>query len=163
MAKYDLPNQYTQEYNEFDRLYRLGNQRSQSGNISFTSTSSNIIYNSTTGQEGILQSLQTALLPYLIKAGDFNAKVEQSDYNLHIKDNLLKNDYIGGTTQTPTIIDGQITQVVHKDSGNATLRTDTFTYTPSLITEIRTLSTGETLTLKYYFNSDGSYNRTEVS
>jgi len=74
----------------------------------------------------------------------------------------LYADSIKGSTQTPTIIGGQITQIVHKIGAN-TVRTDTFAYTSTLITEVRTLPTGEVLTLKYYFNADGSYNRTEVS
>jgi hypothetical protein len=80
----------------------------------------------------------------------------------HLTNDMLKYDCINGTTQTPTIVNGQITQIEHKDDTNITVRTDTFTYTNTLITEIRTLSTGQSLTLKYYFNIDGSYNRTEV-
>lgn len=82
--------------------------------------------------------------------------IEQILYEL-----LLVQD-IPGTTQTPIYSHGNITQITHQDVGNNILRTDTFSYTSSLITEVRTLSTGESLTLKYYFNSNGSYNRTEV-
>jgi len=80
----------------------------------------------------------------------------------YVKHQYLYEDAIKGSTQTPTIVGGQITQIVHK-IGTNTLRMDTFTYTSTLITEVRTLLTGEVLTLRYYFNADGSYNRTEVS
>lgn len=67
-----------------------------------------------------------------------------------------------GTIQTPTYTNGKISQIVHK-IGAATVRTDTFTYTATLITEVRTIANGNVTTYKYYFNADGSYNRTEVS
>ena len=76
-------------------------------------------------------------------------------------DILLQND-IKGTTQTPTYVNGDITTVTHKDSGNNVVRIDNFTYTQSVITEIRTITNGSSITFKYYFNADGSYNRTEV-
>lgn len=83
--------------------------------------------------------------------------IEQALYEL-----LLAQD-IKGTTQTPTYTTGKITQILHKTGGVTLVRTDTFTYTQPLITEVRTLVTGETLTLKHYFNTDNSFNRTEVS
>lgn len=83
--------------------------------------------------------------------------IEQALYEL-----LLAQD-IKGTTQTPTYTSGNITQILHKTGGVTLVRTDTFTYTQPLITEVRTLVTGETLTFKYYFNGDNSFNRTEVS
>lgn len=81
-----------------------------------------------------------------------------------VEADLQLSDDIVSTTQTPTFNSlGQIIQMVHTDSGNNVIRTDTFTYTAALIKEVRTLQTGETKTLKSYFNTDGSYNRTEVS
>ena len=70
--KYNLPDTYTEEFKEYDRLYKLGADRSVSGNLSFTSASSLITYNSTTGQLGIMQQLQSILNPYLIAAPDYN-------------------------------------------------------------------------------------------
>lgn len=83
--------------------------------------------------------------------------IEQALYEL-----LLAQD-IKGTTQTPTYTGADITQILHKTGGLTLVRTDTFTYTQPLITEVRTLVTGETITFKYYFNADYSFNRTEVS
>lgn len=73
----------------------------------------------------------------------------------------LYSDAIQGTTQTPSFTNGQITQIFHK-AGSTTVRTDTFSYTSGQITETRTLNTSETVTLTYYFNADGSLNRTVV-
>ena len=54
---------------------------------------------------------------------------------------------IKGTNQFIAFnIDGSIQNIQHKDSGNNVIRTDTFTYGTNLITEVRTLSTGEILT-----------------
>jgi hypothetical protein len=159
--KLDLPNQLVSEYIEYDRLYKLGNERSISGSLSFVSSSSSVEYTSTTGQLGILQSLQIALSSYLIAASDYN---EIKDvFDAHFTENKLLNEIIVNTTQTPTYTDGKVTQIVHKDVSNNTIRTDTFTYTATKITEVRTLNTDETLTLEYYFDVNGTYNRTEVS
>ena len=59
--------------------------------------------------------------------------------------NLL-HDEIPNTVQTYTFTDGSVSQVLHK-SGNTTVRTDTFTYATNTITEVRTLNTGESLTI----------------
>jgi hypothetical protein len=76
---------------------------------------------------------------------------------------LLFAQDLKGTTQTPTYTGKNITQIVHKDAGNVIVRTDVYTYTPTLITEVRTLAANNaTMTFKYYFNADGSYNRMEV-
>lgn len=58
----------------------------------------------------------------------------------------LLNNEIPDTVQTYTFTDGSVTQVLHK-SGNVTVRTDSFTYTTNMITEVRTLNTGESLTI----------------
>jgi len=91
--KYDLPNasgttsNLTSEQTEYERLYKL-KPRTQSGNITFTSTTSSTIYNTTTygsgayintGEQGMLNILADVLDGYRIKASDFNAKAEQSD------------------------------------------------------------------------------------
>ena len=59
---------------------------------------------------------------------------------------LLTEDTIPGTTQTVTMTDGKVTQVAHTQ-GNTTLRTDVFTYSTGSITEVRTLNSGESLTM----------------
>lgn len=53
---------------------------------------------------------------------------------------------IPDTTQTITLTDGMLSQILHK-SGNTTVRTDTFAYDSGSFTEIRTLSTGVSLTI----------------
>ena len=59
----------------------------------------------------------------------------------------LYSDVVPNTSQTLTIdSNGTITQILHK-SGGTTIRTDVFTYTPTTATEVRTLNTGETLTI----------------
>jgi len=79
-----------------------------------------------------------------------------------IENDAALSDSIKGAIETPTYTNGDITQIVHAIAG-VMVRTDTFTYTPTLITEVKTLANGATKTSKYYFNADGSYNRTEVS
>ena len=71
-VKQNLPDQYVNEYSIYDNLYRLGVARSVSGDLSYTSTSSGVAYNSTTGQLGILQQLETVLSSYLISSNDYN-------------------------------------------------------------------------------------------
>ena len=65
--------------------------------------------------------------------------------DLKIAMNLL-HDEIPNTTQTYTFTDGSVSQVLHK-SGSTTARTDVFTYATNTITEVRTLNTGESLTI----------------
>lgn len=97
-----------------------------------------------------------------------DGQIITSKWGNKIEDGIYKArhlfvDYIDGTTQYPTYdIKGDITKIEHKDARNNILRTDTFTHTPTLITEVRTLNTGETLTLKYYFDTNGKYLKTEV-
>ena len=57
---------------------------------------------------------------------------------------LLLASEIEGTTQTPTISDGNLTKIVHKDGSNNTIRTDTISVSSSQVTETRVLNTGET-------------------
>jgi len=71
-TKYDLPNQFVSELQEYQTLFMLAANKTNSGNLSFTSTSSGVTYNSTTGQQGIFDTLQTTLADYLISANDWN-------------------------------------------------------------------------------------------
>lgn len=69
--------------------------------------------------------------------------VQDADYTHQ----TLLVDEIPNTVQTFTFAsDGSVSQVLHK-RGTATVRTDTFTYTSSTITETRVLSSGETLVI----------------
>lgn len=58
----------------------------------------------------------------------------------------LEVDEIPNTTQSYTRTNGRVTQITHTRSGVA-IRTDAFTYGSGMITETRTLSTGEVLTI----------------
>lgn len=60
--------------------------------------------------------------------------------------NLLL-DAIPNTTQSYTFSDGQVSQITHTRD-DSTVRTDAFVYGTGTITETRTLSTGETLTIQ---------------
>ena len=58
---------------------------------------------------------------------------------------LLSYD-VPNTVQTYTFVDGSISQIVHKQN-TTTIRTDVFTYSAESITEMRTLNTGESLSI----------------
>lgn len=59
----------------------------------------------------------------------------------------LESDNIIGTTQEVTYdSSGNVSSVLHKKSGT-TIRTDTFTFGDHTITEVRTLSSGQSLTI----------------
>lgn len=77
--KFDLPNSLVSELVKFNELFLKGLTRTTTGNLSFTSTSSTETYNSTTGEEGLLTLLKTALIDYMVTATDFNNKLEASD------------------------------------------------------------------------------------
>ena len=60
----------------------------------------------------------------------------------------LQEESIPGTTQTIAFdSSGSISQIVHKNSSDVAIRTDAFTFGANTITEVRTLYTGETLTI----------------
>jgi len=84
--KYNLPNasatsnNYTNEYSQYDYLYKK-KPRTDIGNIQFTSSTSGTIYSTATynsgayadtGEEGMLQILKDVLTDYLIVATDYN-------------------------------------------------------------------------------------------
>ena len=61
---------------------------------------------------------------------------------------LLQEETIPDTTQTISFdSSGNVSSIVHKDGSNNTIRSDAFTFGANTITEIRTLYTGETLTI----------------
>ena len=82
------------------------------------------------------------------KTGDEITAINESldDVKADLVKELLTEDTIPGTTQTVTMTDGKVTQVAHTQ-GNTTLRTDVFTYSTGSITEVRTLNSGESLTM----------------
>lgn len=59
---------------------------------------------------------------------------------------ILLNDEVPNTTQEYTFSNGKVSQVVHSRNSSS-VRTDAFTYGTGTITEVRTLSTGENLTI----------------
>lgn len=59
---------------------------------------------------------------------------------------ILLSDDVPNTVQTYTFVDGSISQIVHKQN-TTTIRTDVFTYSAESITEMRTLNTGESLSI----------------
>ena len=84
------------------------------------------------------------------------AKRTGTDYDLRWVDqaggdgtfNRLQWDNIPDTTQS-IVFDqqGNIASITHTDSGSVAVRTDAFTFGENTITEVRTLNTGESLTL----------------
>ena len=61
----------------------------------------------------------------------------------------LDEENIPGTTQIITFdAEGNVSQIVHNTTGTSTaVRTDVFTFGTNTITEVRTLNTGESLTI----------------
>ena len=70
----------------------------------------------------------------------------QNDVDSLRDDFILEMDEIPDTVQSYTFVDGTVSQITHNRSGVA-VRTDVFTYGTNTITEVRTLSTGESLTI----------------
>ncbi|MGV8172871.1 MAG: hypothetical protein ACP5M6_01545 [Methanobrevibacter sp.] len=70
--KSELPDNLVDEWAQYNYIKLLGNTRSNTGNGQWTSTSSGVTYNSTTGQLGIMQKLYDALLPFIISSDDWN-------------------------------------------------------------------------------------------
>jgi hypothetical protein len=67
---------------------------------------------------------------------------------------LAESTQIKGTTQSIVFnADGTVQKVQHKDLNNVVLREDSFTYETNLITEVRTLSTGGSVTFKYHLDT----------
>lgn len=79
------------------------------------------------------------------KTGDEIAAINES-LNAADKYSILLNDEVPNTTQAYTFSNGSVSQVIHSRN-NTPIRTDVFTYSSSSITEVRTLNTGESLTI----------------
>ena len=85
--------------------------------------------------DGAIQELQTTDI------------IDNVDYASIKTINALQSN-IKGTTQAITFNgDGTVQKVQHKDTGNNLIREDVFTYATNLITEVRTLTSGGTVTL----------------
>ena len=82
--------------------------------------------------------------PPAINADNLN-KIEQGIYDAHIIEMLLCGA-IPDTKQTIVEEDGTIKRVLHKRE-NTTIRTDTLTFATGSVTEVRTLKTGENVTI----------------
>lgn len=72
-------------------------------------------------------------------------KIDAAIGNIQKLEKLLIPE-IPNTTQTVNFENGVVSSIVHKE-GNTTVRTDTFVITDAQVTETRTLSTGEVLTV----------------
>ena len=80
------------------------------------------------------QDLATALAP-------LESDIDELDVR-----SLLTLEEIPDTVQTYTFTSGNLTQLLHSRN-NAAVRTDAFTYGTNTLTEVRTLSSGESLTI----------------
>ena len=70
----------------------------------------------------------------------------KADLGAADKHSILLNDEVQNTTQEYTFSNGRVSQVTHSRN-SAAVRTDVFTYGTGTITEVRTLATGESLTI----------------
>ena len=75
------------------------------------------------------------------------------DKTFVVSDDLL-SDNIKSTTQSIVFnADRSVQKIQHKDSFGGIVRDDVFTYTTNQITEVRTLSNGQTVTYKYHLDT----------
>jgi len=79
------------------------------------------------------------------KTGDELTAIK-ADLDAQDKYTILQNDEVPNTIQAYTFDNGKVSQVVHSRNSVA-VRTDAFTYGTGTITEVRTLNTGESLTI----------------
>jgi hypothetical protein len=71
-----------------------------------------------------------------------------------VESSLAENTNIKGTIQNTIFnADGTVQKVQHVDSVSVVIREDVFTYADNLITEVRTLSNGGSLTFKYHLDT----------
>lgn len=94
---------------------------------------------------GMIGDGETPIPPTPDLYAQYVALVESTCDDLNARADLQNE--IRGAVQTVTLnADGSIAGVVHKISGT-TVRTDVLTYSGTTVTEVRTLSSGESLTL----------------
>ena len=81
--------------------------------------------------------------------GDKLVKLDglKAAYDEHKIKILLLADEVPGTTQTITFAGNGNVQTITHTRDNVAVRTDAFTFAENTITEVRTLSTGESLTI----------------
>lgn len=89
----------------------------------------------------LYEDLTEILTPYADKINQNTASLRNCD----VLSKLLHDD-VPNTVQNYTFVDGKVSKVEHK-SGDIVKRTDVFTYETSSITEVRTLDSGESLTI----------------
>ena len=109
------------------------------GNVDNTSDANKPISDAVAAKLGTVPSGKTL-------QGEIDAtNSDVSDLKLAI---LLQEETIPDTTQTIAFdSSGNVSSIVHKDGSNNTIRSDAFTFGTNTITEVRTLYTGETLTI----------------
>lgn len=117
-TKYDLPDEYIDEKNEYLTLKDLGIQRTVTGSFPFISSTSGTDYSVTTGgQEAVMQKLKTKIHPYTWFAIDANEKANQSDLDTT---NATLTGHINNFTQ-------------HYAIGTATSLNNAYTFTTTVI------------------------------
>ncbi|MBX4266528.1 hypothetical protein [Clostridium estertheticum] len=79
-----------------------------------------------------------------------NQKSLNESIDSKFADNMLLVDDIKGTISYPVFVANQLNEIDHK-IGSTVIRSDVFTYSTNLITEVRTIiATGRTLTFKFH-------------
>lgn len=118
------------------------------------------LFDETSGEWHENQQLSEAVAAYL---GDHPEVIDQAAIEAMFGERLdgiesdigglksalaLQEENIPGTTQTITFdASGNVSQIVHTDESDVAIRTDAFTFGTNTITEVRTLNTGESLTI----------------
>ena len=113
-TKLDLPYNMASEQEELNTYYLQqanGTTLTTTGDVTFPSTSSGVVYStisslagaySNQGQAGMLQILQITLASYLITANDFNSKQDQNGASNYGIDTTNTNTYAITLTPAPT-------------------------------------------------------------
>lgn len=97
---------------------------------------------------------------FVITTGSFtildNALLSVNDWENQFQDTLkeldfsLTQDYLRNTTQVVALnLDGTVQKMQHVNSSSVVIREDVFTYDGDIVTEIRTMNTGENVTFTY--------------
>lgn len=117
--KFDLPESLYQEYGRYSELATQEN-RTTTGVENFTNTTTGVPYNSTTGEEGLLTLLETALSDYKINASEWNTFQTETDDAL---DDLIIATYSTTTDQSAVRstalsgnVNGALTQLIEGES-----------------------------------------------
>ena len=89
------------------------------------------------------QTITGAIAEHETDISVIKSDIEQSEINA-----LLLHENIPDTTETITFdSSGDVSTIVHTNGSNVAVRTDAFTFGTDTITEVRTLNTGESLTI----------------